>query len=67
MSFLRYSVTIGAMLCLFFKFVRFHPSLFTMKSVLFVRIVLNFNKSKIDDFPENKTKKVELRELVVPL
>jgi len=29
--------------------------------------MLIFNKSKIDDFPENKTKKVELRELVVPL
>lgn len=67
MSFLRYSVTIGAMLCLFFKFVRFHPSLFTMKSVLFVRIVLNFNKSKNAIFVLKRYKKVELRKLVVPL
>lgn len=37
-----------------------------MKSVILVLKMLNFNKSKIDDFPENKTKKVELLELVIP-
>lgn len=67
MSFLRYSGINRSWLCLFFIFVGFHHHLFTMKSLVFVVYMLNFNKSKIDDFPENKTKKVELRELVVPL
>lgn len=66
MSFLRYLATNGSVLCLFFKFVRFHPSLFTMKSVLFVRFVKNFNKSKNAFFVLKRYKKVELRELVVP-
>ncbi len=67
MSFLRYSGINRSWLCLFLVFVGFHHHLFTMKSVIFVLKVLSFNKSKIDVFPENKTKKVELRELVVPL
>ena len=67
MSCQRYSVINGAVLCLFFKFVRFHPLSVTMKSVLFVRIVLNFNKSKNAIFVLKRYKKVELRELVVPL
>ncbi len=67
MSFLRYSGINRSWLCLFFVFFGFHHRLFAMKSLVFVVYMLNFNKSKIDDFPENKTKKVELRELVVPL
>ena len=67
MSFLRYSGINRSWLCLFLIFFGFHHHLFTMKSLVFVVYMLNFNKSKIDDFPENKTKKVELRELVVPL
>lgn len=67
MSFLRYSGINRSWLCLFFVFFGFHHHLLAMKSLVFVVYMLNFNKSKIDDFPENKTKKVELRELVVPL
>lgn len=67
MSCLRYSVTNGSLLCLFFKFVRFHPLSVTMKSVLFVRMVQNFNKSKNAFFVLKRYKKVELRKLVVPL
>lgn len=67
MSFLCYLATNGSLLRLFFKFVRFHPSLFTMKSVIFVRIMLSFNKSKNAFFVLKRYKKVELREFVVPL